>query len=192
MLLWLGAQRVCTEAVQGAPLSLGQIWGCVFSSCSVWWGTPEVCPTLVPGGAAVWVGDPGGMCQWGLAPSGWRLLQRWLWLRQDQTALGITFHFSNFLFSFIRFYLMRSCQKRKVSSYYFQRMKSCREKAQSVPRRTKFPLKFIGISSEKWLLRSGLRFLPCDLMHHCKTSGVAGNLLMRVVVFEFLCCFNPK
>lgn len=154
---------------------------------------PLVCHALVPG-VWSWFGCwwLGGCASGNLAPSGWRRLQRWLWLRQDQTALGITFHFSNFLFSFIRFYLMRSCQKRKVSSYYFQGMKSCKAKAPLDPRRTKFPLKFIGILSEKWLFRSGLRFLSCDLMHHGKTSRVAGNLLMRLVVFEFLCCFNPK
>lgn len=154
---------------------------------------PLFCPSLVPG-VWCWFGCwcLGGCASGIPAPSGWRRLQRWLWLSQDQTALGITFHFSNFLFSFIRFYLMRSCQKREVSSYYFQHMKSCKAKAQSVPRRTKFPLKFIGILSEKWLLRSDLRFLSCDLMHHCKTIRVAGNLLMRLVVFGFLCCFNPK
>lgn len=191
MQLWLGAQWVCPEAVEGASLSLGQIWGCVFSSCSVWWDTPDVPLGLSHPG--VWaVVLLGGCASGSLAPSGWRRLQRWLWLRQDQTALGITFHFSNFLFSFIRFYLMRSCQKRKVSSYYFQHVKSCKAKAPLVPRRTKFPLKFIGVLSEKWLFRSGLRFLSCDLMHHCKTSRVGGNLLMRLVVFEFLCCFNPK
>lgn len=151
---------------------------------------PLVCPSPVPGlwccfGCLV----PGGMCQ---GESGSFCMKCWLGLRQDQTALGITFHFSNFLFSFIRLYLMRSCQKREVSSYYFQRMKSCKAKAQSVLRRTKFPLKFIGILSEKWLLRSELRFLSCDLMHHCKTIRVAGSLLMRLVVFEFLCCFNPN
>lgn len=71
-------------------------------------------------------------------------------------------------------------------------MKSRKAKAQSVPRRTKFPLKFIGILSAKELLRSGLKFLSCDIMHHCKSSSVAGNLLMRLFVFEFLCCFNQK
>lgn len=65
-------------------------------------------------------------------------------------------------------------------------------KAQSVPGWTKLPWKFIGILSEKGLLRSGLRFLSCGITHHCETSGVAGNLLMRLLVFEFLCCFNHK
>lgn len=71
-------------------------------------------------------------------------------------------------------------------------MRSCKAKARSVLRRTEFPLKFIGILSEKGLLRSGLKFLSCDIMHHCKTSRVAGNLLMRLFVLEFLCCFNHK
>lgn len=129
-LLWLGAQWVCTEAMEEASLSLGWIWGCVFSSCSVWWDTLEVPLGLSRGcGAGLGGGTSGN-----LAPSGWRRLQRWLWLRQGQTALGITFHFSNFLFSFIRFHLMRSCQKRKVSSYYFQHMKSCKAKKPSQSR----------------------------------------------------------
>lgn len=89
---------------------------------------------------------------------------------------------------------MRSCQKKKkkVSSYYFKCMKSCKEKAQLVLRQTKFPLEFIVTLFEKGLLRSGLKFFSCDIMRHCKTNRVAGNLLMRLFVFVWLCCFNHK